>query len=64
MDEKFIEWPDYAVCPKCKRKVETPLKLDLFKIAPKNRSMTCPFCKAEIKYIPYLTKTDTILTTE
>jgi DNA-directed RNA polymerase subunit RPC12/RpoP len=65
--DDFIEWPSYGVCPKCKRKVELSKedlmnKLDKTELTPvlkripkkKTKAITynCPYCGAEMKYIP------------
>jgi rubredoxin len=67
MQEDFIDWPDYGVCPKCKKKVELPEDgkksmtdteltpiLKGFRKKSKNVVMTyeCPHCGAELKYMP------------
>ena len=51
MNENFIPWPDYAICPNCKKKVNTPKIKEFLMNSNKIGSMTCPFCKATIKYI-------------
>ncbi|WP_455392582.1 hypothetical protein [[Eubacterium] cellulosolvens] len=51
MEEKFIPWPDYAVCPKCKTKVDVPKTWRIFGKTPKMDTITCPNCKTIINYV-------------
>jgi uncharacterized protein YbaR (Trm112 family) len=51
MNEEFIPWPDYAVCPNCKEKVQVPKSWRIFSIKPKMDSIVCPNCNTQINYI-------------
>lgn len=51
MTQKIIPWPDYAVCPKCKIKVDVPKTSRIFKIQPEMKTITCPNCQTKINYI-------------
>jgi DNA-directed RNA polymerase subunit RPC12/RpoP len=66
MQEDFIDWPDYGVCPKCKKKVELPevgkktitdteLTPVLKRLPRKEKRLVmtykCPHCGEEMKYI-------------
>jgi DNA-directed RNA polymerase subunit RPC12/RpoP len=51
MDQKFIPWPDYSVCPKCKTKVDAPSKWGIFRKQPETKTLTCPNCGTKIDHI-------------
>ncbi len=51
MEEEFIPWPGYAICPKCKNKVDVPKSWKIFDIKPKMKTINCPNCNTKINYI-------------
>jgi len=50
MKDEFIPWPDYAICPNCKKKVNLPKNWEL-NLKPSKRVIECPNCKTPINYI-------------
>ncbi len=51
MSEKFIPWPDYAICPNCGEKVDVPKRRRSLKMSGEHRSITCPECNTPITYV-------------
>jgi len=50
MKEKFIPWPDLAICPNCNEKVKLPKNWGLH-IKPLKKVIKCPYCKTSINYV-------------
>ena len=51
MKQKFIPWPDYAVCTKCKAKVDVPKERNIFNKQPETKTILCPTCGTKIEYL-------------
>jgi transcription initiation factor IIE alpha subunit len=51
INNEFIPWPDYAICPNCKEKVDLPKDWNVFRLRSKKKQFTCPNCEAQIDYI-------------
>ena len=51
MEKEFIPWPDYAVCPNCKTKVDLLKSWKIFNEPDEKKSVQCPSCGKTIDYI-------------
>ena len=51
VNEEFIPWPDYAICPNCNEKIDLPKDWNIFRHRSKKEELLCPNCNTFIDYI-------------
>ncbi len=51
VNQEFIPWPDYAICPNCNEKVDIPKDRKLFRLRSEEKQFLCPYCNEPIKHI-------------